>query len=75
MSITFFNTSLKSLPKFNTIGTATNISLNIFKNNQQLSNIPNPNSAKFLNTPNNAFLTELKISGNSFSCDCDLGFV
>lgn len=75
MSIKFYNTSLTSLPKFNTIGTATNISLNILGNNQQLSNIPNPNSAKFLNIPSKAFLTELKISGNSFSCDCDLGFV
>ncbi|XP_055525782.1 chaoptin [Wyeomyia smithii] len=76
--LTFFNTSLANLPTnfFKNLGkTVRNISLNLESSNQLLKSVPNPNSAHYLHLPEHVFLTDLKISGNALSCDCEIGWV
>uniref|UniRef100_A0A1Q3FSG3 Putative conserved secreted protein n=1 Tax=Culex tarsalis TaxID=7177 RepID=A0A1Q3FSG3_CULTA len=76
--VTFRNTSLASFPSnfFKNIGkNVRNISLDLEDNNQLLKSVPNPNSAHYLHLPEHVFLTDLKISGNSLACDCEIGWV
>ncbi|XP_055588501.1 chaoptin isoform X2 [Uranotaenia lowii] len=78
LEITFYNTSLASLPSnfFKNIGKAVrNISLDLEYSNDLLQSVPNPNSAHFLHLPEYVFLTNLRISGNTLACDCELGWV
>ncbi|KAL1381418.1 hypothetical protein pipiens_013476 [Culex pipiens pipiens] len=78
VQVSFHNTSLANFPSnfFKNIGkTVRNISLDLEYNNQLLKSVPNPNSAHYLHLPEHVFLTDLKISGNSLACDCEIGWV
>jgi hypothetical protein len=75
LHINFVNTSLLQLSPnlFKVMDQVRNVSMEIDGMNGLLKNIPNPNSAHILHLPNTVFLTDLKISGNSYTCDCELG--
>ncbi|XP_055618814.1 chaoptin [Toxorhynchites rutilus septentrionalis] len=78
LHVSFFNTSLAGLPTdlFKNMGKfVRNISLDLEYNNRLLKSVPNPNTAHYLHLPENMFLTDLRISGNSLVCDCELGWV
>lgn len=70
-----FNTSLSKVPDllFQHLGKVQNVSLELDPNNLALSSIPNPNSARRPFMAEKVFLTNMKISGNSLSCDCGVG--
>lgn len=60
---------------FQNIGNAFNLSIDIHFNNDQLSKIPNPNSAHYPHMPENVMLTAFNIHQNALTCDCDIGWV
>lgn len=68
------NTSLSSLDSelFQNLGVAKNISLEIV-DNLEFQNLRNPSSGRRPNLPEHRFLVDLHVSGNKFSCDCNLG--
>ncbi|EAT32230.1 AAEL015659-PA [Aedes aegypti] len=78
LHLSLYNTSIVDLPSnfFKNIGKAVrNISLDLEYSNDQLKALPNPNSAHYLHLPEHVFLTDLHISGNSLSCDCEIGWI
>lgn len=50
-----------------------NISIDV-QNNPLLKTLQNPSTGTRPNLPGTMFLTELKLTGSKWSCDCDLGF-
>lgn len=77
LHLSFHNTTMTNLPLklFQHVGSAYNISVDIHFNNEQLSKIPNPNTAHYPHMPENVLLTEFNIHQNSLTCDCDIGWV
>ncbi|XP_065076627.1 chaoptin-like isoform X2 [Ochlerotatus camptorhynchus] len=78
LHVSLYNTSMADLPNnfFKNIGKSVrNISLDLEFNNDLLKALPNPNSAHYLHLPEHVFLTDLRISGNSLSCDCEIGWI
>ncbi|XP_062537568.1 chaoptin [Armigeres subalbatus] len=78
LHVSLYNTSIADLPNdfFKNIGKSVrNISLDLEYSNDQLKALPNPNSAHYLHLPEHLFLTSLHISGNSLSCDCEIGWI
>lgn len=76
LHVSLYNTSIADLPDkfFKNIGKSVrNISLDLEYSNDLLKAFPNPNSAHYLHLPEHVFLTDLHISGNSLSCDCEIG--
>ncbi|XP_062700932.1 chaoptin-like isoform X2 [Aedes albopictus] len=78
LHVSLYNTSIADLPDnfFKNIGKSVrNISLDLEYSNDLLKAFPNPNSAHYLHLPEHVFLTDLHISGNSLSCDCEIGWI
>lgn len=75
LHLTLFNTSISRIPDllFQRLGNVQNVSLDLRYNNYGLSSIPNPNSARHPFMAEKVFLTNMKISGNTLSCDCGIG--
>ena len=73
--IQVFNTSLTgfTMDFFRHMGRVRNISIDIRYNNLQMKMIPNPNTGSVPYLPHSVFLTDLKMSGSSLNCDCQLG--
>lgn len=74
--MTIRNTSLTTIPNlFRNLGGAENISIDVHHGNDKLGKIPNPNTGNIPNIPDAVFLTDLKLSSTSLSCDCGVGLV
>lgn len=50
-----------------------NISIDVSNNNNAMTKQFNPNTAQRPLEAERVYLTDLKIAGNSFSCDCEIG--
>lgn len=76
LHIALRNTSVARLPValFRRLGDARNVSVDVRFGNAQLTALGNPSSAS---APHGAgrkvFLTEMRVSGAQFSCDCGIG--
>lgn len=70
-----YNTSISSIPEnlFRQMGRVQNISIDVSNTNKALTRQYNPNTAQRPLEAEHVYLTDLKIAGNSFSCDCDIG--
>ncbi|XP_057660248.1 chaoptin isoform X3 [Diorhabda carinulata] len=70
------NTSIKNLPStmFDNIKRVTNLTIDV-SNNQDLQHLLNPSKGNIPNLYQKPFLTDLDITGNKWTCDCDLGWV
>lgn len=70
-----YNTSITSVPEnlFRQLGRVQNISIDVSNNNKALTKLYNPNTAQRPLQSEHVYLTDLKIAGNSFSCDCEIG--
>lgn len=55
------------------MGRVQNISIDVNKNNKALTKLFNPNTAQRPLESERVYLTDLKIAGNSLSCDCEIG--
>ncbi|XP_059479026.1 chaoptin [Neocloeon triangulifer] len=75
LHIGIHNTSVEAIPKafFNQLGRARNLTLDV--RNNTLKSMANPNSGERPGAPKSVFLTSLKMSGNKWNCDCELGWV
>lgn len=76
LHVTLRNTSLTNIPNFfHNLGQAENVSFDVHQSNDKLGKIPNPNTGNIPNMPDAVFLTDLKISSTTLSCDCGVGLV
>ncbi|XP_055324765.1 chaoptin [Sitodiplosis mosellana] len=77
LHLRLFNTSITSIPEkaFRQLGRVQNISIDVSNNNKALTKQFNPNTAQRPLEAERVYLTDLKIAGNSFSCDCDVGWM
>lgn len=75
LHLRFYNTSLSHVPAnlFHELGRVQNISIDVSGNNKALKKQLNPNTAQHPLESERVYLTDLKISGNSFTCDCEIG--
>lgn len=75
LHLRLYNTSITSIPEnaFRQLGRVQNISIDVSNNNKALTKQFNPNTAQRPLEAEQVYLTDLKIAGNSFSCDCDIG--
>lgn len=75
LHLRLYNTSIASIPEkaFQQLGRVENISIDVSSNNKALNKQPNPNTAQRPLESERVYLTDLKIAGNSLSCDCDIG--
>uniref|UniRef100_A0A2H8TLK4 Chaoptin n=1 Tax=Melanaphis sacchari TaxID=742174 RepID=A0A2H8TLK4_9HEMI len=75
LNLTIFNTSLETISSdvFRHMGTVRNISLDI--RNNSLKSIGNPSTNISPNHHGQTFLTSLKVSGNPWTCDCNIGWM
>jgi hypothetical protein len=64
---------METLPKafFTQLGRTRNLTLDV--RNNTFKSIANPNSGERPGAPKAVFLTNLKMSGNKWNCDCELG--
>lgn len=69
------NTSLIKLSDdfFKNIGHAKNLSVDV-RNNHELKVLMNPSTGSKPDLYRKTFLKDLKMSGNRWTCDCDLGY-
>lgn len=78
LHIALWNTSVAKLPValFRRLGDARNVSVDVRFGNEQLMTVGNPSSAMGPHGPGRkVFLTEMRVSGTQFSCDCGIGWV
>ncbi|KAJ3628300.1 hypothetical protein MTP99_015615 [Tenebrio molitor] len=70
------NTSLMKISSdiFKNMVAVRNLSVDV-RNNPFLKNLQNPSTGEKPNQPKSTFLTDLKLTGGKWSCDCDLGWV
>lgn len=75
LHLRLYNTSITRIPEavFRQLGRVQNISIDVSSNNNALVQQPNPNTAQRPLESERVYLTDLKIAGNSFTCDCDIG--
>jgi hypothetical protein len=68
------NTSLMKISSdiFKNMVAVRNLSVDV-RNNPFLKNLQNPSTGEKPNQPKSTFLTDLKLTGGKWSCDCDLG--
>ncbi|XP_071444746.1 chaoptin isoform X2 [Hetaerina americana] len=76
LHLSVHNTSIDKLPTslFRNMGRVRNISLDV-RNNSKLRSVGNPSNAEFPGVHRKTFLTSLRMSGNPWNCDCELGWV
>ncbi|KAK9879164.1 hypothetical protein WA026_004016 [Henosepilachna vigintioctopunctata] len=70
------NTSVTTLGSalFNNFGEAENVTIEV-KNNPALKGIQNPSTGSKPGLHKKTFLLDLKLSGSSWNCDCELGWI
>ncbi|XP_050421139.1 chaoptin [Adelges cooleyi] len=75
LSLTIFNTSLDTISAdlFHHMGAVRNISLDV--RNNSLKSFGNPSTNALPNQHSQTFLTSLKVSGNPWVCDCNIGWM
>ncbi|XP_015839467.1 chaoptin isoform X1 [Tribolium castaneum] len=74
--LTVRNTSIIKIPfdVFRNMLPVRNVSVDV-RDNILLKNLQNPSTGSKPGKPRSAFLTDLKLMGGKWSCDCDLGWV
>ncbi|XP_031631630.1 chaoptin isoform X2 [Contarinia nasturtii] len=77
LHLQLFNTSITSIPEnaYRQLGRVQNISIDVSNNNKALTKQFNPNTAQRPLEAELVYLTDLKIAGNTLSCDCDVGWL
>ncbi|XP_066248274.1 chaoptin [Euwallacea similis] len=70
------NTSIMKVPAdfFRNIGVARNVTVDV-RNNRDLKGLMNPSTGSRPDLFRKTFLKDLKMSGNRWDCDCDLGWI
>ncbi|GAB0092364.1 chaoptin [Sergentomyia squamirostris] len=71
------NTSITSLPNnfIKSYGSIRNLTLDFTQNNDNLIKIPNPNTGRIPQLPNQVYLVDLKLGNQQLSCDCGIGWI
>lgn len=73
LNLTIYNTSLETISEdiFRHMGAVRNISLDI--RNNSFKSFGNPSTNTLPKQHGQTFLTSLKVSGNPWICDCNIG--
>ncbi|KAH1028507.1 hypothetical protein HUJ05_001861 [Dendroctonus ponderosae] len=76
MSMRMINTSIIRVPGelFKNIGSAKNLTVDV-RDNKDLKSLMNPSTGPKPDLFKKTFLKDLKIMGNRWDCDCDLGWI
>ncbi|PNF19529.1 hypothetical protein B7P43_G02180 [Cryptotermes secundus] len=75
LHFTLHNTSVETLPHslFEQMSWVRNLSIDVRDNS--LHSVGNPNTGEFPGVLNTMFITELQLEGNTWTCDCQIGWV
>jgi len=73
LHFTLHNTSVETLPQslFQQVNWVQNLSIDVRSNS--LRSLGNPNTGDFPGLAHTVFTTELKLKGNRWTCDCQIG--
>jgi hypothetical protein len=73
LHFTLYNTSVETLPQslFQQVNWVQNLSIDVRGNS--LRSLENPNTGDFPGVANTMFTTDLKLKGNKWTCDCQIG--